>query len=249
MLAVIPHPDDEVLGAGGALCAARAAGQPAAVLAVALGRPAQHERRRRELERSCAVLDVELALLDPPLAISRGDPLELAHARLVDRLMALLAHARAPWVVAPSVHDCHPAHELVGRAVRDAIELLERDASVWWWRLWGQGGPATTAVVADAAESILQAALACHQGELGRNRYGELLACRLRADAILGVEQIFGFGSRAWSHTLAATYCETIYTSAGWRYAAPRVITPRGPFGPGEPGARDAGGWLHSPSP
>ena len=261
VLAVIPHPDDEVLGAGGALWAARAAGRPATVLAVSLGRDGDQPRRRAELERSCHVLDVELIVLEPPLAISaadrraRPDALERSQERLTEELASLLAPARRqappephslPLVIAPSVHDRHPAHELVGRAVRDALERAAAPASVWWWQLWGAGGPQTTAVVLDDAEPELLRALGCHAGELQRNRYGEYLSCRLRVDAVLGAELLFGFGTRGWSWTCAALYCETLLTASGWCFAEPRVIKPAARFGAGEAGSRDATAWLRS---
>jgi LmbE family N-acetylglucosaminyl deacetylase len=195
MIAVSPHPDDEVLGAGGALYAARAADQPAEVLAVSLGRPDDHARRHRELEQAVAALDVTLTILDPPLALSDPDKPGEAEACLAERLADVLASVEVPWLIAPSVHDHHPSYELVGRAVRDTIESLGRRSSVWWWRLWGQGGPGTTAVVLDHAEQALLAALSHHQGELARNQYRELLSARLTADAVLGAEQLFGFGA------------------------------------------------------
>lgn len=249
MIAVSPHPDDEVLGAGGALYAARAADQRAEVLAVSLVRPDDHARRHRELEQAVVALDVTLTTLDPPLALSDPDKPGGAEACLAERLADVLASVEVPWLIAPSIHDHHPSHELVGRAVRDTIESLGRRSSVWWWRLWGQGGPGTTAVVLDDAEQALLAALSHHQGELARNQYGELLSARLTADAVLGAEQLFGFGAPAWRWKRVATYCETIFSGSRWTYATPRVIEPPAPFGPGEPGTGDPHTWLHSDSP
>lgn len=229
--------------------AARAASQAADVLAVSLGRAEDRSRRRCELERAAETLDVGLRIINPPLAIGSADQLDLAEARLTHQLIDILAKIETPWLIAPSVHDWHHGHELVGRAVRSAVETAGRHGSVWWWRLWGQGGPTTTAVVLDDGEPVLRAALACHEGELVRNRYGELLSGQLAVGAVLGAEQLLGFGAPAWPWRRVATYCETIFCDERWTYAAPRVIEPGVPFGPGRPGAGDAGGWLHADSP
>lgn len=54
VLHVAPHPDDELLPAGGTLLRLRDAGWSVVNLACSLGRPAQHARRRAELEEACA---------------------------------------------------------------------------------------------------------------------------------------------------------------------------------------------------
>ena len=75
VLHLAPHPDDEVLGAGATLMGLRVHGHRVINLACSLGRPDQHERRRREVEEACDRLGLELIVHDPPLAISANDDL------------------------------------------------------------------------------------------------------------------------------------------------------------------------------
>jgi hypothetical protein len=89
---------------------------------------------------------------------------------------------------------------------------------------------------------VLERAMAAHAGELARNRYDELLRARLAGDAVLGSEQVFGFGTAGRAARAVQTYCETVWTAGGWRFGRPRAL-PGGDVLAG-PGERSAGGWL-----
>ena len=117
-----PHPDDEVAGMPATLMALRDAGWRVVNLACGLGRPEQHERRRAELEDSCSRAGFELLPCEPPLALSAGDDLGGTEDTLVRMLGELLRELSPGLVCAPSPHDAHHAHELVGRAAARALE-------------------------------------------------------------------------------------------------------------------------------
>ncbi|MEV0247235.1 PIG-L family deacetylase [Nocardia sp. NPDC050712] len=144
---VAAHPDDEVLGAGGLIAAARARGVEVALVTVTDGEgshpgsptyspPELAEVRAREVRRAAAELGA-----DRPIrwGIPDGRVAE-SEAEVADRLHALLAAHEAPgsWCAATWRHDGHPDHEALGRAAATAAEragvrLLEYPIWMWHW--------------------------------------------------------------------------------------------------------------------
>ncbi len=103
-------------------------------------------------------------------------------------------------MVSPSPHDVHHAHEAVGRGVQRAMAALPPTVRWWMWGVWGDL-PAPNvyygydAAVLDRALHILDA----YAGELERNDYRPFLSGRAAANAVMGSERVFGFGSPAAS--------------------------------------------------
>ena len=141
---VAPHPDDEVLGAGGTLAELAAGGATVAVLALTDGEAshpgasvAAGELARRRVAESA---DAATRLFGEPPAIERlalpdgkldryEDRIELA---LTDRL------ERGSWCFAPYRRDGHPDHEAAGRAASRACahagaRLIEYPIWLWHW--------------------------------------------------------------------------------------------------------------------
>lgn len=124
-LVVAPHPDDEVLGAGGLIGALRRAGTAVDVVAVTDGEashrgsptvgPAQLTRLRvGETVHAYRELGLDprrrrrLGLPDSRVAACEGE--------LDVTLRALLVAAPGLWCIAPWCHDGHPDHNATGRA-------------------------------------------------------------------------------------------------------------------------------------
>ena len=237
-LVVSPHPDDELIPVGGTLLTLRDAGWRVHNLACGLGRPEQHERRRAELTRACEVAGFELDCIEPPVSMSRGDDLEAAHERLVASIGQRLDALEPDLVVAPGPTDGHHGHELVARAVVDAVEAAGRPQVVWWWELWGHLRRATLLVNVEGVLDRVIAALRCHATELGRSDYARLVAARAEVASILGPERVFGYGTGPVPVRAAEVLCETAFTPEGWSFGRPRRLdnqSPRlGPFDGGD---------------
>jgi LmbE family N-acetylglucosaminyl deacetylase len=112
-----PHADDECIGAPATLMALRDRGWRVVNVTCSLGRPEQRARRRAEVTEACRRAGFESLLLDPPL----GDPLSGTDVgpstrAVVDRLAPVLEGLAPGILVAPSPHDRHRGHEVVGRA-------------------------------------------------------------------------------------------------------------------------------------
>lgn len=127
ILVLAPHPDDEVLGAGGFIARAARAGCEVSVAVVTSGRPPRYDaahvaRVRAEAERAHAVLGVARTLWLGMPAAALG---ETPHADLNAAVCEALRETRAETVLAPFLGDIHRDHQ----AVFDAALVASRPHS------------------------------------------------------------------------------------------------------------------------
>jgi LmbE family N-acetylglucosaminyl deacetylase len=238
ILHLAPHPDDEVIGAGATLLALRAADHRVVNLAVTLGSDeTERPRRRAEVEEACERAGFELVFHDPER--------DLAAA-----VQALAAELGAGLVVAPSPHDAHPRHELVGRAARDAVHALRGAAPpprLWLWGLWADlPGPT---LYHGFGEDLMRRAihvLEAHAGELERNDYAALVRARATANRVLGAERVFGWGAAAREQPYAELLMELVVTYGEWWTTAARELDPADPLAETAPTA-PVEAWLSGP--
>lgn len=245
-----PHPDDELIGVPATLMALRDAGYRVVNLACSLGRPEQRERREAELLEACRLAGFELRLPSHPAAISAGDDLAEAQAELKALASEAIAELTPEVVLSPAPHDRHRGHEVVSRAVRDALRERPGKTPPWWmWGLWGGLALPTlaTAFGADRLEEIL-AALAAHESELKRHDYGRLVRARAEANAVLAPELLCGFGSSVDAEaTYAELLTEVVLDDDGRWYLGPaRWLDPAEPAV--EPTEVEVTDWLDAPS-
>jgi LmbE family N-acetylglucosaminyl deacetylase len=245
-----PHPDDELIGAPATLLALRDAGHEIVNVACSLGRAAQVERRRAELEEACRRAGFELVVLERPFVDEHKHDAatrEAAERSLAGELRGL--HAARPFelVVSPSPHDRHPAHELVARAARRALEAGAGPSRWWMWRHWGSL-PLPTTVVEFDAERLheISFALGAHEGELERNDYRLLVEARARATTFVAPELMYGFGAASLPGPYAESTTEVVREDGRWLLGAARSLDPRNPFPP--PAGPDVTWWVQAPS-
>ena len=244
-----PHPDDEVLGAPAALMALRDEGWRVVNLACGLGRPEQHARRRAELQEACRRARFELLPCEPPLALAAGDDLAAAEEALVALLSEVLPGLAPSVVCAPSPHDGHHAHELVGRAARRALEAHAGPVPpLWLWGLWADLPFPTLIVPFDRRRlAEIEEALAAHASELARLPLDRLIEARAVLGAGVAEERVHGSGVAAdQTLELAELLCEVVLSPGGWQLGEPRRLASGAPFAP--PSARPIGWWLTAES-
>ncbi len=248
LVSVAPHPDDEILGAGATLMALRDAGWRVVNLACSLGRAADRERRREELIEACRTARFELVIADRAPPIEATDDLGLAQTELRRTIADAVTQTRAQLLVGPSPHDGHHGHEVVGRAICDAVESHGRPCQVMFWALWGELPLPNLFVPFDASRlAELKCALAAHAGELARNPFDRLLEARAAANAALGPERVFGFGSEGGSDRYAELLTSVTWSpKAGWRLVAPQRLDPARALASN--GGPEIGWWLRAPS-
>jgi LmbE family N-acetylglucosaminyl deacetylase len=144
VVVVVPHPDDETLGAGGLLHRLRAVGTPVTVVFVtdgAAGYPGSGPDQAEELARirrdealaALATLDItadRAVFLDVP----DGDVAGSAEVELAQRLGPLLAGHQADLCLAPWPLDPHPDHQAVGRAA--VVATATAGVTQWQYPIW-----------------------------------------------------------------------------------------------------------------
>ena len=193
---VAPHPDDEAVGCPGALLHLLDRRWTVVSVIASLGFEGQRERRRAEAEEASARAGFVPVFLDPPLNLDLDGDLDEAARRVANELPAIVKEHDASIVVSPSPHDVHHGHEVVGRGVQRALAALPPTVRWWMWGVWGEL-PAPNVFygfdqrVLDRALHILDA----YGGELARNDYRTFLTGRAAANAVMGSERVFGFGS------------------------------------------------------
>jgi LmbE family N-acetylglucosaminyl deacetylase len=149
-LIVAPHPDDEVLGAGGTLAELHARGVDVSCVALTDGEashplaPVAPEAlgRRRAAETKRAV-----ELLLGRSKITRARFPDGGLARCESRIEREIERRLAPgtWCFAPFLHDGHPDHEACARAAARACSrrggrLIEYPIWMWHWTVPGAPG-------------------------------------------------------------------------------------------------------------
>jgi LmbE family N-acetylglucosaminyl deacetylase len=249
VLHLSPHPDDEVVGMPATLMALRDAGWRVVNLACGLGRPEQHRRRRAEVEEACRRAGFELLPCEPPLGLSAGDDLAASEETLVRMLAGVLPALDPALLCAPSPHDGHHAHELVGRAARRAVEAHAGPVPpLWLWGVWADL-PFPTMIAPFGAERLaeIRHALAAHASEQARLPLDRLVAARAVLAAGAGEERIHGTGLAGdASIELAELLCEVVLGPGGWLLGAPRRFHAATPLA--SPSERPIGWWLEAES-
>lgn len=139
---VVPHPDDEVLASGGTLSRQFNRTLNVVVIAVTDGEAA-YDRPGREVlaavRRQEQAEAVRRLGAKTPNIVRLGLP-DSAVENHEDELTDLLSQWINPhdFVIAPWVHDWHPDHEAVGRAVDRATP---ESARLWSGIVWGHFHP------------------------------------------------------------------------------------------------------------
>jgi len=247
ILHLAPHPDDEVIGAPATLLRLRQAGHRVVNLACSLGRPDQQDRREIEVTEAARRADFELQVLDPPLRISHGDDLELAQRELTDEVRRIVDTLDVRLVIAPTPHDGHYGHEVVGRAARDAL-CADASPPLWMWAIWAELA-LPTLFVPFGEQELARAtfALSAHAGETARNNYLDVLQPRGVIGRVLGAERVFGFGETGRSVPYAELLTEVAFGDGEWWAGAPREPDPKDPLDV-VPRDRPVGWWMSAPS-
>jgi LmbE family N-acetylglucosaminyl deacetylase len=228
---VSPHPDDEALGAPATLLRLRRAGWQVVNAVVSFGRTVEHERRRDEAIDAAQRAGFVLVVPHEPFAISSGDDLARAEPLITAWVARVVEDEQPALVVSPSPSDVHPGHEVVARATRSVIERMDDPVPWLTWGLWAElSSPNVYVPFDDDVLTEARHVLAAYEGELARNDYARLLEARSMANAVLGSERVFGFGSaRASTAPYAELLADQRFTRGAWIPGPTRAFDPGNP--------------------
>ena len=180
-LMIGPHPDDNLLGAGGSTMALHEAGERVEWLCVTDGRaciaPAEERRamaeRRLEEERRCAeflgVADLHLLAIEEDRLLE-GEPSE----RAVAAIARLLENGPFDCVYVPWVLDTHPLHRYCAHLAAHAMERAGYRGAVHSWAI---GSFLPPRLIVDITRFLdrKQEAMRCYASQLAfRDYLGEM---------------------------------------------------------------------------
>lgn len=176
VMALVPHPDDESIGCGGALARLSQAGVAVRVVLVSDGSgagglpPGAGLIRQQEFVAALGVLGVrDHAMLGFP---DGGLKFDAALRQAIGREVAAFA---PEWLLCPSGADLHRDHRVVWAAAREAALATPSVQRLCEYEVWA---PLPLTHVLDIG-SVLQAkldALACHRTALACGNYLEASA-------------------------------------------------------------------------
>ena len=218
-------------------------------LALSLGRPDDHARRRTEVEEACRRARIGLLIAEPPIAMSATDSRADAEDRVRWQLSMALNGSEPPdLIIGPSPHDVHHSHELTGRAIREVLAARD-DAPPWWmWAIWGDlPFPTLVTIFDDARQVEIEEALSAHAGEMARADHRVHVESRSRLTAVTAAEKVFGFGAPALAAGRAEVVTEVVREDGAWKLGSPRMLSAADPLA--RPSSRRVDSWVDSPSP
>ncbi len=213
-----PHPDDESLSGALALRLQLETGARVTVVAITLGRDeGQHKRRLRELESACSALGFSLLVPNSPRGLEEVNLQSRQKRRalwLRNRKMLQMAfeEIRPDMVFAPHHDDFNSTHigthYLVVDALRQYLAQKKRPAVMLAeTEIWHQmNGPNLMVGITPEAVATQLVAACEHGGEMLRNPYHILHACRLMDNVRRGSEVVGGQGAAAQPYPFAELY-------------------------------------------
>jgi LmbE family N-acetylglucosaminyl deacetylase len=156
VVVVAPHPDDEILGAGGLLALLARAGSNITIVAVTDGEASHPKsttispkqlaiRRTEETRKALAALGAAEARVErlrlPDGRVTSAETQSGVITATIIRLLATNAHLGPAWCLAPWCGDGHPDHNAAGQAALGGAIGTARILTypVWMWH-WSRPG-------------------------------------------------------------------------------------------------------------
>ena len=182
ILVIAPHPDDETLGAGGLIAAARMTGIEVRVAAVTDGENAYPDNNSDQIDTLRVLRRQEQLCALGHLGVTSESVLRLAlpdssvqteQQQLINKLLELVSadtHILAPWR-----NDFHPDHQACGLAAEEVARIKGARLTSYFFWTWHQGSPdemrklplVCFPLTPDLIEKKSQA-LQCHRSQLYR---------------------------------------------------------------------------------
>ncbi len=176
VLVIAPHPDDETLGCGGAVCVHSSAAEPVSAVFLTSGelglkhlaKPEARACREREATRAAEILGLKQTFFLRCSDWMLGDEIP----RAADLLAPIFERTSPDLVYLPHPDDSHPDHAAVLPILRRAIQNLPRaKPRLRGYEVWSPLTRWDTALdITDCFERKMEA-LAAHESQLKDYNY------------------------------------------------------------------------------
>lgn len=184
VLIVSPHPDDDVIGAGGTMCLLAEKGFALFSLYITHGaspafKQAIIETRQREALEALKVVGAAAAIF---LNLSRTEV-----ATSVREIVTVLRLLAPVAVYLPSPFERHGTHRAVTRATLKALKKSKGCCpELWGYSVWGtlSGLPGTKVVDISRAVDAKMKAIRKHKSQISYKNYDEAILARNRYEGI-----------------------------------------------------------------
>ncbi len=217
-LILVPHPDDETLGAGQLICALADAGRPPQVVYLTDGAASHPDSptwsrlrlaARRRLEARAALRDLMGRTAPPPLFLDWPDAEpwregDKAFERAARRLAGLMRRRRASAIATTWAGEPHCDHAAAAALARSAARRAGPQAELYAYVVWGWDQPEAARLASDRAivlesparhRQARRRALTRHRSQLGGVITDSPEAFRLppsMAQTLPGAQLLFG---------------------------------------------------------
>ncbi len=185
-----PHPDDEVIGMGGTLLLAKAAGVSLTLVFMTSGdQGGAADVRRAEAESVCGYLGADAVFLGLP---DRKVEVEQSSVRSVQKI---LREIRPDAVFVPSPQEFHPDHRVTLALVNHALRQMAMTPAIYHYEISRQSEVNQLVDITSVADEKLRL-LQMYQSQLGQNNYQSIMEAMdtLRTYTLgAGVEKAEGF--------------------------------------------------------
>ena len=195
-LILAPHPDDECLMSPYALRLLLENQVRVHAVSVTTGsNTARQTERQVEFQNACAVMNFT------PYVLS------LEWDKKADEIKEIIQREKINLIIAPHLHDHHPAHIKTGELARKIMNEVSFDGIYLESQFWGElKAPNLLVEVTQEAFELSFEALTKHTGEVSRNPYHLRLASYLVNNVRLGAEKVATLGSAAPTFAFGALY-------------------------------------------
>jgi LmbE family N-acetylglucosaminyl deacetylase len=217
-LILVPHPDDETLGAGQLICALVDAGRPPQVVYLTDGAashpdsptwPRQRLAARRRREARAALADLMGPRAPAPVFLDWPDAEPLREGdegfdRSAQRLAGLMRRDRLCAIATTWAHEPHCDHAAAAALARAAARRAGPQVQLYVYLVWGWGRPEAAGLAGDRALVLTprarhrwarRRALSRHRTQLGAVITDSVDAFRLpasMAQTVPGPQLLFG---------------------------------------------------------
>ncbi|MEK6685301.1 MAG: PIG-L family deacetylase, partial [Pseudomonadota bacterium] len=173
ILVFAPHPDDEVLGCGGAIMRHVEQGIPVCVIVVSDGAHGVSEETTTEytLQRQNeSIAAAHILGYGTPVFWQYRDRQVSYSEKLIQEIITVIRETGADLVYAPSVFEMHPDHRALAMAVIEAVRRIGQPVRV---ALYEVGVPLHPNQLLDISDLVARktAAMECFSSQNARQRY------------------------------------------------------------------------------